>query len=73
MPRFFFYLATSGDVIQDDVGDEFELIQEARGFALRVAAELARNRSHQQVSGQNVLVVDPRGTVVFRVPLRVEE
>jgi hypothetical protein len=55
MPRYFFH-PINGDRIADDVGEEFDLIEEARGHALAVARYIA--------------VVDERGVVVFTVLLR---
>ena len=43
MPRYFFDL-TNGDSVTDEVGEEFDLVEAARGHAMAVARELSRNR-----------------------------
>jgi hypothetical protein len=43
MPRYFFDLA-NGDSLADEVGEEFERVEAARGHAMAVARELSRNR-----------------------------
>ena len=43
MPRYFFDL-TNGDSVIDEVGEEFDLVEAARGHAVAMARELSRNR-----------------------------
>ncbi len=43
MPRYFFDV-TNGSTLADEVGEEFELVEAARGHAMAVARELSRNR-----------------------------
>jgi hypothetical protein len=62
---------TNGASISDEVGEEFDLVEEARGHALRVARELCRNRPWAADLGRYISVTDESGVVVFRTPLRV--
>jgi hypothetical protein len=68
MPRYFFHV-TNGHVLADDVGEEFDLVEEARGHALAVAQELSRPRVPPTLVGRHISVMDERGVVVFKVPL----
>ena len=68
MPRYFFNL-TNGDSVTDEVGEEFDLVEAARGHALTVARELSRGRLPRALLGRHISVVDERGVVVFKVPL----
>jgi hypothetical protein len=68
MSRYFFYL-TNGDSIADEVGEEFDRVEAARGHAMAVARELSRNRLSDALVGRSISVVDERGVVVFKVPL----
>jgi hypothetical protein len=68
MPRYFFHV-TNGHVLADDVGEEFDLVEEARGHALAVAQELSRPRVPRTLVGRHISVMDERGVVVFKVPL----
>ena len=68
MPRYFFNL-TNGDSVADEVGEEFDLVEAARGHALTVARELSRGRLPRALLGRHISVVDERGVVVFKVPL----
>src|SRR2546423_1746028 len=61
MARYFFHL-TNEDTIADEMGEEFDLVEEARGHALAVARELSRNAPPHQ---HHISVVDERGVVVF--------
>ena len=71
MPHYVFELvADSGDVLNGDDGEEFQLIEEARGHALQVASELAKNHDPAALVDKFIRVVDRNGTVVFRTPLR---
>jgi len=70
MPRYFFHVTSSdGDILADEDGEEFDLVEAARGHAAAVARELSRNRPHALV-GYYISVVDERGVVVFKVPLK---
>ena len=68
MPRYYFDLS-DGDLnlADDEVGEEFDLVEAARGHAVAVARELSRNQRSQ--GGLYISVVDERGVVVFKVPL----
>jgi len=67
MPRYFFHL-TNGDYVGDVEGEEFDLVEAARGHAMTVARELSRNRPRALV-GHYISVVDERGVVVFKARL----
>jgi hypothetical protein len=43
MPHYFFNL-TNGDSVADEVGEEFDGVEAARGHAMTVARELSRGR-----------------------------
>jgi hypothetical protein len=66
MPRYFFNL-TNGDSVADEVGEEFDGVEAARGHAMTVARELSRDRL--PLVGHHISVVDEWGVVVFKVPL----
>jgi hypothetical protein len=68
MSRYFFDL-TNGDSIADEVGEEFDRVEAARGHARAVAKELSRNLPLHALVGLSISVVDERGVVVFKVPL----
>ena len=70
MPRYFFALTdkNSLSLANDEVGEEFDLVEAARGHAMAVARELSRNRPRALV-GYYISVVDERGVVVFKVRL----
>jgi hypothetical protein len=68
MSRYFFYL-NNGDSVADEVGEEFDRVEAARGHAMAVARELSRNRLPDDLVGRSISVVDERGVVVFKVPL----
>ena len=71
MPVYFFHLETQTALIRDEKGEEFDLLQEAKGAALVSASELARNQGH--IAGQHILMTDADGVVVFRTPVRSQE
>jgi hypothetical protein len=68
MPRYFFNL-TNGDSVADEVGEEFDHTEAARGHAMTVAKELSRNQLPDALVGRSISVVDERGIVVFKVSL----
>jgi hypothetical protein len=70
MPHYFFDL-TDGDLTlaDDEVGEELDHVQAARGHAMAVARELSRNQLPYVLVGCYISVVDERGAVVFKVPL----
>jgi hypothetical protein len=68
MSRYFFDL-TNGDSVADEVGEEFDLVEAARGHAMTVARELSRNQLPDALVGRHISVVDERGVVVFKVAL----
>ena len=70
MARYFFDLTNGDRISVDEVGEEFDLVEEARGHALRVARELCRNRPWAPDLGRYISVTDESGVVVFRTPLR---
>jgi hypothetical protein len=69
MPRYFFDLTNNGDSVTDEVGEEFDLVEAARGHAVAMVRELSRNRPLHALDGRHISVVDERGVVVFKVPL----
>jgi hypothetical protein len=68
MPRYFFDLI-NGDSVRDEVGEEFDLVEAARGHAVAMARDLSRNLPLHALDGHHISVVDERGVVVFRVSL----
>jgi hypothetical protein len=68
VPRYFFHL-TNGETLADEVGEEFDLVEEARGHATAVARELSRNRLPLALVGRYIAVVDEQGVVVFKIAL----
>lgn len=71
MPVYFFHLKTQAGLVHDEQGEEFDLLQEAKGAALVIASELARNQ--EQMAGQHILLTDANGVVVFRTQVRSQE
>jgi hypothetical protein len=71
MPRYFFALTDkdSLSLADDEIGEEFDLVEAARGHAVAVARELSRNEPPHAFVGCQISVVDERGVVVFKVPL----
>jgi hypothetical protein len=70
MARYFFHLTDADAVIvADDLGEDFELEEAARGHAVTVARELMRNREPGAFGGCHVAVTDEHGVVVFRLAL----
>jgi hypothetical protein len=69
VPRYFFHVTSSnGDILADEEGEEFDLVEAARGHAAAVARELSRNRP-PALFGYYISVVDERGVVVFKIGL----
>jgi hypothetical protein len=68
MSRYFFDL-TNGDSVADEVGEDFDGVEAARGHVMAVARELSRNQLPDALIGRSISVVDERGVVVFKVPL----
>ena len=65
MPSFFFHL-TNGDTFPDDRATPCTTLEEAKTFALGVAAELGRNRPSDEIEHLVVCVTDESGNEVFR-------
>ena len=65
MPTFFFHL-TDGDTFRDDHGTPCSDIEEAKAFALGVAAELGRNKPRNEIEDLAICVTDETGKQVFR-------
>jgi hypothetical protein len=65
MPNFFFHL-TNGDTFADDRATSCDTIEEAKAFAMGVAAELGRNRPASEIEHLVISVLDKSGKVVFR-------
>jgi hypothetical protein len=68
MPRYFFNL-TNGKTFADELGEEFDLLEEARAHARAVARELSGKRLPLALVGRYISVVDERGFVLFKVAL----
>jgi hypothetical protein len=68
MPRYFFHL-TNGVILADEVGEEFDLLEAARGHARAVVRELSRNRLSAALVGRYISVADEKGVVVFKIAL----
>jgi hypothetical protein len=68
MPQFFFNL-TNGDTIRDERGTRCDTVEDARTYALAVAAELGRNRSPAELNTLALCVTDETGQEVFRTKL----
>jgi hypothetical protein len=66
--RYFFHLS-DGTFIEDDAGEVCSTVEEAKRFAMSVAAELGQNRDAKDFEGGYVCVTDEGGTEVFRTPL----
>jgi hypothetical protein len=69
MPLFFFNLS-GRTTLSPPVGENFPSLVYAIETAVDVANDLARNKRHEEVSGNDVIVVEASGEEVFRMPLR---
>jgi hypothetical protein len=65
MPDYFFHL-TNGAPIKDDRPTRCGTIEEAKAFAVALAAELGRNRSSNEIEHLAVSVTDENGTELFK-------
>jgi hypothetical protein len=65
MPNFFFQL-TNGDTFPDDQATPCGTVEEAKAFALGVAAELGRNRPPNEIEHLAICVTDEAGKEIFR-------
>jgi hypothetical protein len=65
MPNFFFHF-TNGETVRDDRGTHCTSVEEAKAFALAVAAELGRNRPPKEIEHLAVCVTDETGREAFR-------
>ena len=68
MPQYFFNL-TNGETIRDERGTVCDTVQDAKSYALAVAAELGRNRPPEELNTLAVCVTDETGQEVFRTRL----
>jgi uncharacterized membrane protein len=68
MARYFFHLS-NGLTLEDTDGEDFDLVAEARGHALKVAKELSRG----SLGGMSISVADERGVVVFKTQIPDKE
>jgi hypothetical protein len=68
MPRFYFNLQSERAVL-DKEGEYLPSLVDAMQEAVTVAKELARNKEQDEVAGNEVVVTDPTGEEVFRMPL----
>ena len=67
--RYYFHLVRDNEIIRDDQGEEFDLVQEARAHAVQVARELSRNVDPAKLAGRAIVAVDSNDVVVFRTDL----
>jgi hypothetical protein len=65
MPKFFFHL-TNGETVRDDRGINRTTVEDAKAFAVAVAAELGRNRTLEDIQHLAVCVTDETGREIFR-------
>jgi uncharacterized protein DUF6894 len=72
MARYFFNLQDGNAVLRDDLGEEFNNVEEARNHAVQVATELARNRPERIRAQQRLLITDASGVELFQLPLLLE-
>jgi hypothetical protein len=72
MPRYYFALG-DGDLslAEDEVGEELDHVEAARGHAMAVARELSRHQPVDALIGLYISVLDEDGIVVFKVAGRV--
>jgi hypothetical protein len=68
MPKFFFNL-TNGETVRDERGTDCINVEQAKQFAVVVAAELGRNRSREDIQQLALFVTDETGSEVFRTKL----
>ena len=68
MPQFFFNL-TNGETVRDERGTACDTLEDAKTYALAVAAELGRNRSPAELDTLALCVTDETGREVFRTKL----
>jgi hypothetical protein len=70
MARYFFHL-NNGLKVEDVDGEDFDLVAEARGHAVKVAQELGRHGS--PLGGRSISVTDEKGVVLFKTAISDEE
>jgi uncharacterized lipoprotein NlpE involved in copper resistance len=70
MARYFFHLK-NGLTVEDVDGEEFDLVADARGHAVKVAQELGRHGS--SLGGRSISVTDEQGAVVFKTTITDEK
>jgi hypothetical protein len=68
MPQYFFNL-TNGETVRDEQGTRCDTVDDAKSYALAVAAELGRNRSREELNALALCVTDETGQEVFRTKL----
>jgi hypothetical protein len=68
MPKFFFNL-TNGGTVRDERGTDCTGVEQAKEFAVVVAAELGRNRLPKDIQQLAVFVTDETGSEIFRTKL----
>jgi len=67
MPRFYFHV-TNGKTVPDEIGDQFESVDEAIRHAITMARELGHATPPTNIR-RNVAVIDEQGHEVFRTPI----
>jgi hypothetical protein len=68
MGHYFFHLVCTESEIRDERGARFDTMQDAAGYAARIAAELAQDGDHYR--GFAVLVADRDGKVLLSVTIK---
>jgi Domain of unknown function (DUF6894) len=68
MAQYFFHLS-NGLTLEDTEGEDFNLLDQARGHALQVAKELGRGL----LGGMSISVTDEQGVVVFETQIPEKE
>jgi hypothetical protein len=73
MARYYFHMSNGGELVRDDLGEEFAREEDAHAHAVGVAWELARNGPAQSMDGRHLIIMDETGRVVCNVPLPVND
>ncbi|MEA2934351.1 MAG: hypothetical protein QOD74_997 [Variibacter sp.] len=68
MPRYWFRVVDGDDQSDDDIGTDFQGIEEAKKHALVVAQELGWRMDAENHS-RELYMIDERGEVVFRTAI----
>ena len=72
MPRYFFDIVSETGVAHDYRGREFASADSARRQGELIAIDLRFAADSEGRSGDRISVCDPRGTVLFSIPVPAE-